>query len=35
MNLNAGDYVQVFYQSNKTTGNINGYATFGCVFLGA
>ena len=35
MTLNAGDYVQVFYQSNKTTGNINGYATFGCVFLGA
>jgi hypothetical protein len=35
MNLSAGDYVQVYYQSNKATGNINGYATFGCVFLGA
>jgi signal peptidase I len=36
MNLNAGDYVEVYYSSDKTTGTISGaYATFGCVFLGA
>ena len=36
MTLNAGDYVEVNYQSNKTTGTITGcYATFGCVYLGA
>jgi hypothetical protein len=36
MNLNAGDYVEVYYSGDKTTGTISGaYATFGCVFLGA
>jgi len=36
MNLNAGDYVEVYYSSDKATGTISGaYATFGCIFLGA
>ena len=36
MTLNAADYVEAFYQSDKTTGTITDcYATFGCVYLGA
>lgn len=32
----AGDYLEVGYSSDKTTGTISGaYATFSCVYLGA